>query len=63
MRVLEVGPGNGTWAMAIARRVGDNGKVIPIDMAQSSGFQLKKKIGNLVYYTLIFEKSSEPLTT
>ena len=29
-------------------------------MAESSGFQRRKKIGNFIYYTLIFEKSSEP---
>lgn len=148
MTVLEIGPGNGTYTIATARRVGDNGKVITIDiepkmiervkkrvqlegiknvearvadffelpfeddyfdvvymiavigeiptpekamkefhrvlssqgtlvfselfsdpdyplpvtierMAKSSGFQQKKRIGNFIYYTLIFEKSSE----
>jgi ubiquinone/menaquinone biosynthesis C-methylase UbiE len=28
-------------------------------MATSSGFQRKKKMGNFIYYTLIFEKSAE----
>ena len=32
MVVLEVGPGNGTYTVATARRVGDAGKVITIDI-------------------------------
>ena len=32
MKVLEVGPGNGSYTMATARRVGENGKVITIDI-------------------------------
>jgi ubiquinone/menaquinone biosynthesis C-methylase UbiE len=32
MVVLEVGPGNGTYTVATARRVGDTGKVITIDI-------------------------------
>lgn len=32
MRVLEVGPGNGTYTMAAARRVGDDGLVIAVDI-------------------------------
>ena len=32
MKVLEVGPGNGTYTMETARRVGENGKVIAIDI-------------------------------
>jgi ubiquinone/menaquinone biosynthesis C-methylase UbiE len=151
MTVLEVGPGNGTYTIAAARRVGDDGKIITIDIepkmiervkkrahregikniearvadvfelpfedgyfdlvymiavigeiptperamkefhrvlsphgtlvfselfsdpdyplpatlegkARSSGFQKKRKIGNFIYYTLIFEKSLEPKT-
>jgi ubiquinone/menaquinone biosynthesis C-methylase UbiE len=146
MKVLEVGPGNGTYTVATAQTVGENGKVITIDIepkmiervrkraeiegiknidarvadvfklpyedgyfdavymiavigeiptperamrefyrvlspqgtlsfselfvdpdyplvsslerkAQSVGFQLKEKIGNFFYYTLIFEKA------
>ena len=146
MTVLEVGPGNGTYTVAAARRVGESGKVITVDiepkmiervkrraqaegveniearvadvfdlpfedgyfdlvymitvigeiptperamrefhrvlspkgtlvfselimdpdypravtldrMAESAGFRLKQKIGNFVYYTLIFGKS------
>ena len=32
MVVLEVGPGNGTYTIAAARRVGENGRVITIDI-------------------------------
>lgn len=32
MKVLEVGPGNGTYTMATARRVGESGIVITIDI-------------------------------
>ena len=32
MTVLEVGPGNGTYTVATARRVGNNGKVITVDI-------------------------------
>jgi ubiquinone/menaquinone biosynthesis C-methylase UbiE len=32
MQVLEVGPGNGRYTMATARRVGDAGRVVTIDM-------------------------------
>lgn len=32
MTVLEVGPGNGTYTVATARRVGDEGKVVTIDI-------------------------------
>ena len=32
MTVLEVGPGNGTYTMAAARRVGDKGRVFAIDI-------------------------------
>jgi ubiquinone/menaquinone biosynthesis C-methylase UbiE len=32
MRVLEVGPGNGTYTLATARWVGDEGKVVTIDI-------------------------------
>lgn len=32
MRVLEVGPGNGTYTIGAARRVGDQGKVVAIDI-------------------------------
>lgn len=32
MTVLEVGPGNGTYTVATARRVGDKGKLVTIDI-------------------------------
>ena len=32
MTVLEVGPGNGTYTVAAARRVGDAGKVVAVDI-------------------------------
>jgi ubiquinone/menaquinone biosynthesis C-methylase UbiE len=32
MKVLDVGPGNGTYTIATANRVGENGKVIAIDI-------------------------------
>jgi hypothetical protein len=32
MTILEVGPGNGTYTLATARRVGDRGKVVTIDI-------------------------------
>lgn len=32
MTVLEVGPGNGTYTLATARRVGDRGKVVTVDI-------------------------------
>ena len=32
MRVLEVGPGSGTYTMAAARRVGENGRVSAVDI-------------------------------
>ena len=149
MTVLEVGPGNGTYTVATARRVGGSGKVVTVDIepkmiervtrraqaedidnieakvanvydlpfvdgffdaiymiavigeipepdramqefhralspsgtlafsellwdpdypragtlirkATSAGFRLKKKVGNVFYYTLIFEKEQSP---
>ena len=149
MTVLEVGPGNGTYTLATARRVGESGKVITVDiepkmiervtvraraegieniearvadvfdlpfedgyfdlvymiavigeiptperamrefhrvlssqgtlvfsellmdpdypravtlerLARSTGFRLKSRIGNLLYYSLIFDKSQGP---
>jgi SAM-dependent methyltransferase len=32
MHVLEVGPGNGTYTMSAARRVGDEGRIVAIDI-------------------------------
>jgi ubiquinone/menaquinone biosynthesis C-methylase UbiE len=43
MKVLEVGPGNGTYTIATARRVGENGKVITIDIEPKMIERVKKK--------------------
>lgn len=32
MTVLEVGPGNGTYTLAAAKRIGDTGKLVSIDI-------------------------------
>jgi ubiquinone/menaquinone biosynthesis C-methylase UbiE len=32
MHVLEVGPGNGTYTVAAARRVGDEGRIVTVDI-------------------------------
>jgi ubiquinone/menaquinone biosynthesis C-methylase UbiE len=68
MTVLEVGPGNGTYTVATARRVGDSGKVVTIDIepkmiervtrrAQTEGIDnIEAKIANV--YDLPFEDGS-----
>jgi ubiquinone/menaquinone biosynthesis C-methylase UbiE len=43
MVVLEVGPGNGTYTMTTARRVGDAGKVITIDIEPKMIERVKKR--------------------
>ena len=43
MTVLEVGPGNGTYTIATARRVGDNGKVITIDIEPKMIERVKRR--------------------
>jgi len=43
MKVLEVGPGNGTYTMAIARKVGNRGKVITIDIEPKMIERVKKR--------------------
>ena len=43
MKVLEVGPGNGTYTMATARRVGEDGKVITIDIEPKMIERVQKK--------------------
>ena len=43
MKVLEVGPGNGTYTMATVRRVGEHGKVITIDIEPKMIERVKKK--------------------
>jgi uncharacterized protein len=44
MVVLEVGPGNGTYTIAAARRVGENGKVITIDIEPKIVERVKHRI-------------------
>jgi ubiquinone/menaquinone biosynthesis C-methylase UbiE len=65
MTVLEVGPGNGTYTVATARRVGDSGKVVTIDIeprmiervtrrAQAEGIDnIEAKVANV--YDLPFD--------
>ena len=65
MTVLEVGPGNGTYTVATARRVGDKGRVVTIDIepkmiervtrrAQSEGIDnIEAKVADV--YDLPFE--------
>ena len=43
MTVLEVGPGNGTYTIATARRVGDNGKVLAIDIEPKMIERVKRR--------------------
>jgi ubiquinone/menaquinone biosynthesis C-methylase UbiE len=44
MTVLEVGPGTGTYTIASARRVGDQGKVVAIDIEPKMIERVQKKI-------------------
>lgn len=65
MTVLEVGPGNGTYTMAAARRVGDNGRIVTIDIepkmiervkgrAQAEGINnIEARVANV--HDLVFE--------
>ena len=43
MTVLEVGPGNGTYTIATARRIGNNGKVITIDIEPKMIERVKRR--------------------
>jgi ubiquinone/menaquinone biosynthesis C-methylase UbiE len=43
MVVLEVGPGNGTYTVATARRVGDGGQVITVDIEPKMIERVKQK--------------------
>ena len=47
MRLLEVGPGPGTFTFAAARSVGETGRVYAIDIQESIISGLNKKIGRL----------------
>jgi ubiquinone/menaquinone biosynthesis C-methylase UbiE len=44
MTVLEVGPGNGTYTMATARRLGDKGKLVAIDIEPKMIDRVKRRI-------------------
>ncbi len=44
MKVMEVGPGNGTYTIATARAVGDAGQVITIDIEPKMIDRVKKRI-------------------
>ena len=44
MTVLDVGPGNGTYTLAAARRVGPQGKVIAIDIEPRMIARVERKI-------------------
>jgi ubiquinone/menaquinone biosynthesis C-methylase UbiE len=44
MTVLDVGPGNGTYTLAAARRVGPEGKVIAIDIEPKMIARVERKI-------------------
>jgi ubiquinone/menaquinone biosynthesis C-methylase UbiE len=68
MTVLEVGPGNGTYTVATARRVGNKGKVVTIDIepkmieqvtrrAQAEGIEnIEARVADV--YDLPFEEGS-----
>jgi ubiquinone/menaquinone biosynthesis C-methylase UbiE len=44
MRVLEVGPGNGTYTIASAKQVGPSGQIVAIDIEPKMIDRLEKKI-------------------
>lgn len=44
MRVLEIGPGNGTYTIAAANRVGPNGAVVAIDIEPKMIDRVQKRI-------------------
>ena len=44
MTVLDVGPGNGTYTLGAARRVGDKGKIIAIDIEPKMIERVERKI-------------------
>ena len=47
MRVLEVGPGNGTYTLASARRLGDSGSLVTIDIEPKMIARVESKIAAL----------------
>lgn len=44
MTVLEIGPGNGTYTLATARRVGDYGKVVALDIEPKMVERVKRRV-------------------
>ena len=44
MNVLEIGPGSGCYTLAAARRVGDDGKVVSVDIEPRIIEQVKRVI-------------------
>lgn len=44
MRVLDVGPGNGTYTIGAAQRVGSNGKIVAIDIEPKMIARVQKRI-------------------
>lgn len=44
MTVLEVGPGNGTYTIATARRIGDKGKLVTIDIEPEMIERVKRRV-------------------
>ena len=58
MRLLEVGPGPGTFTFAAARAVGETGRVYAIDIQESIVSGLNKKIGHLAVSNITSELAS-----
>jgi ubiquinone/menaquinone biosynthesis C-methylase UbiE len=44
MRALEVGPGHGTYTLAVARRLGDAGKLVAVDIQPEIIERLQRRI-------------------
>ncbi|MGB2964786.1 MAG: class I SAM-dependent methyltransferase [Anaerolineales bacterium] len=44
MTVLEIGPGNGTYTIAAARKIGDSGKLITIDIEPKMIQRVQKRV-------------------
>ncbi|HUT98279.1 MAG TPA: methyltransferase domain-containing protein [bacterium] len=44
MRALEVGPGHGTYTLAVARRLGDAGRLVAVDIQPEIILRLKKRV-------------------
>ncbi len=43
MRVLEVGPGHGSYTLATARRIGESGKLVAVDIQEEIVERLKRR--------------------